>query len=299
MNETIKRIISGFLIACVYAGFFQFDFWNFLPLYFFICAVTIIVINEFYSMYLGDRLDAMNKFGGRFFTILIVTLAYLQSLVDFRRSHDLGSNLLNEILDHLPARSETFLGVFILMFLTLGICNILTARLKGAIFSLGITIFGVIYIPVSISFIFLLRGQDDGVFYIWLVSFITVMTDVWGYVFGKLFGRHKLSLPVSPNKTWEGYGGAFVMQLLCTIGFYFGVKNFFNVPEYSLAQVAFISILIFVTSVFGDLFESLVKRNADAKDSGSLLPGHGGLLDRVDSIMFSLPVFYFYIRAIG
>ncbi|MDH4261817.1 MAG: phosphatidate cytidylyltransferase [Spirochaetia bacterium] len=299
MNETVKRIISGILIAIIYGTFFQIELWNFLPLYLFICAVTIIVLSEFYSMFLDEKLDVYNKTIGIIFALFFITINYLQSLKNYRLHHDLGSSRLNEFLDFIPESSISIYATFILMFITLGIYNILTSRLKAGIYTIGIVFFGVIYIPLTISFILLLRGQPNGVFYIWLVSFITVMTDTCGYFFGKNFGRHKLPLPVSPNKTWEGYCGAFIMQLLLTIGFNEAVKNIFEIPGFDLTQITLISILIYLTSVFGDLFESLVKRNANAKDSGNFLPGHGGLLDRVDSIMFSLPVFYFYILIVG
>jgi len=296
MSETIKRIITGFSIAIIYALFFQIELWNFFPLYLFVCAVTFIVINEFYSMYFTDKSSRVYKHLGTFFSIIVLTFIYLQSLNIFRRSHDLGFDFLDHILDFIPEDFSAISGIFILMFVTLGVYNIIGARLKGSVYATGIVFLGILYIPLTLSFIFLLRSLPYGAFYVWLVSFCTVMTDVWGYTFGRLFGRHKISLPVSPNKTWEGYSGAFIAQIFFTMGFYYFVQLFFDVPDYGMWHLIGISIIIYTTSVFGDLFESLVKRNADAKDSGSLLPGHGGLLDRVDSIMFSLPAFYFFVQ---
>ena len=299
MNETVKRIISGLVIAFIYGLFFNVELWCFFPLYLFICAVTLIVLNEFYSMFLREPVDKFTKNIAGFFSVLIVTYFYLRALMIYRVHHKLDSSWVNNMLDSIPNDPVIIYSVLILIFILLGTYNILTSRLIGALYSTSLALFGIIYISLTIPFIFLLRAMPDGVFFIWLVSFITVMTDTAGYAFGKIFGRHKLPLPVSPNKTWEGYIGAFFSQLMLTIAFYQVVSRFFTVPEYSTLQVIFISIMIFVTSIFGDLFESLIKRNADSKDSGHLLPGHGGLLDRVDSIMFSLPVFYLYILITG
>jgi phosphatidate cytidylyltransferase len=299
MNETPTRIVSGFLTAITYVVFFQVELWNYFPLYLFVCAVSIILLNEFYSMYLHDKSDSFDKNVGRAFALFVVTIFYVQSLEIFRIQHDLGSKFLNEILDVIPNGQVLTCGILFSMLLILAFYNILTSRLKGALNAMSIVFFAVIYIPLTLSFILLLRGLPNGIFYIWLVSFIAVMTDMGGYIFGKLFGRHKLSLGVSPKKTWEGYIGAFFMQLVLTIAFNEAVKIFFNASAFKISQIICISTLIYATSVLGDLFESLVKRNADAKDSGNFLPGHGGLLDRVDSMMFSLPVFYFYILIAG
>ena len=295
MNETKKRIISGTIIAFIYGLFFHFETLYFFPLFLFICVVVIIVMKEFYSMFLYEKLDNFNKNIGLLFGVIVTAFFYVHALSSFRTYALIESRLINEILDMLTTDMTVAYAVFLLMFIILGSYNIATARLKGAIYSISIVFAGIIYIPLTLSFIFLLRTMKDGVFFVWLVSFITVMTDIWGYTIGKLFGRHKLPLPVSPNKTWEGYVGAFILQLVFTLGFYAGVRRFFSVPDYAVLEIVCISVLLYITAVFGDLFESLIKRNADYKDSGHLLPGHGGLLDRVDSIMFAMPVFYFYL----
>jgi phosphatidate cytidylyltransferase len=185
--------------------------------------------------------------------------------------------------------------VFVLFIIVNGLYFILKSRLNDSVQVISFSLFGLLYISVTISFIFKLRGLPYGAFYIWFVSVITVMTDVGGYFIGKFFGRHKINLPVSPKKTWEGYIGSFLFQFISVFIFYFVSSKYFAIPSFSHIQLAIVSILIFSTSVFGDLFESLIKRNASIKDSGQFLPGHGGLLDRIDSIMFSLPVFYFYL----
>ncbi|HPR31287.1 MAG TPA: CDP-archaeol synthase, partial [Prolixibacteraceae bacterium] len=109
------------------------------------------------------------------------------------------------------------------------------------------------------------------------------------YLFGRWLGRHKLIESVSPKKTWEGFVGGLIFSSLVSI-------VVFQAIDYStpLINVA-LAVLTGVSGTLGDLTESLIKRNCGEKDSGKLIPGHGGLLDRFDSLLFSLPVFYAFI----
>lgn len=119
-----------------------------------------------------------------------------------------------------------------------------------------------------------------------------VMVTVWladtgGYFAGKRFGKHKLAVAISPNKTWEGVLGAQLLALLWAVGFYFFVDDL----SHSLTSWLLLTVFIVMVSVVGDLLESVFKRCYGKKDSGQLLPGHGGILDRVDSLLAALPVF--------
>ena len=120
--------------------------------------------------------------------------------------------------------------------------------------------------------------------------FISVFShDTFSYIFGKLFGRSKLLPKVSPNKTIEGAIGGFVGVSLISYLFFQ-----FNIFKENFIFLFIISLLITVTALLGDLFESYLKRLSDIKDSGSILPGHGGLLDRFDSILFNVYLIYFF-----
>lgn len=119
-----------------------------------------------------------------------------------------------------------------------------------------------------------------------------VMVTVWladtgGYFAGKRCGKHKLAEAISPNKTWEGVLGAQLLALIWAVGFYFSVDGL----NQSLGSWLLLTFFIVMVSVVGDLLESVFKRCYDKKDSGQLLPGHGGILDRVDSLLAALPVF--------
>ena len=150
---------------------------------------------------------------------------------------------------------------------------------------------GLLFIPVCYSSLLLLRhgiGKIDGQFLVWS-AFLTIWSaDIGAYFMGKQFGKNKLAKDISPNKTWEGlWGGALLTTLIAiATGYYYFGLSVENITVWLLICIS--SGLI---SVVGDLFESHLKRQANEKDSGSILPGHGGVLDRVDGVLAAAPVF--------
>jgi phosphatidate cytidylyltransferase len=140
----------------------------------------------------------------------------------------------------------------------------------------------------------------DPILLLWVMSVIWV-SDTAAYAFGKRFGRHKLAPGISPNKTWEGALGAFglvalyaVLALVSEFDRYVTARS---VPDREVGAALFIAmnLAIAALSVIGDLFESWIKRTAHAKDSSALLPGHGGVLDRIDGLIAALPLFAFIV----
>jgi phosphatidate cytidylyltransferase len=117
-------------------------------------------------------------------------------------------------------------------------------------------------------------------------------SDVGAYLVGSLIGKHKLFERISPGKTWEGTIGAFILNIGCA----FIIANWF--PELALKHWIVISILVSVFGSIGDLVESMFKRQAGIKDSGKIMPGHGGILDRFDSLLFVSPFVYAYLSLI-
>jgi phosphatidate cytidylyltransferase len=150
-------------------------------------------------------------------------------------------------------------------------------------------IFGIMYIPLLTSHFILLRLLEKGVYWILLVLIIAIVGDTAGLYIGKYFGKNKLSMLVSPGKTIEG-----------TIGLVFGsvsgclIFSYFFFPEVSRVHILIISFVGSIIGQMGDLCESAIKRNYGLKDASSLLPGHGGLLDRMDSLIFIAPFVYYY-----
>ena len=149
-----------------------------------------------------------------------------------------------------------------------------------------LALLGLILLSVTwLSVVTILLG-DHAQWGLMLGILIIVFADVGGFVAGKLFGKHKLAPLVSPGKTWEGFVGAMGLQVLLIV---FIVE--YLPMEISLLKVAVLIFSVALYSIIGDLFESMVKRYSGVKDSGSLLPGHGGVLDRIDGVMAALPLY--------
>ena len=165
---------------------------------------------------------------------------------------------------------------------------------KGAVSaaSVGVTVLGVVWIAVGLAHALLLRGLDEnGVLAIYTVILAVWAGDAGAYFIGLLFGRHKMAPTVSPGKTWEGLAAGTVATIAVTfIALY--KQDFLSIPE-SLALGAVIA----VVAPLGDLFESALKRDADVKDSGRLLGGHGGVLDRIDALLFAWVASYYVVIA--
>lgn len=164
-------------------------------------------------------------------------------------------------------------------------------------------LFSTVAIPTSISVFILLRDvyitnpdsytKSSGVFLILFAMFCAWMTDTFAYFSGKFLGRHKLCPNVSPNKTVEGaVGGVIGATIMNLILFTVFDKFFFTAHTLMWWQIIIISVVLSVVSMFGDLSASIIKRNHGIKDFGKIFPGHGGVMDRIDSCLFVLPALY-------
>ena len=158
-------------------------------------------------------------------------------------------------------------------------------RLSGAGFKPLWWLGGAIYITLPLYSIYWLRGQENGVMWVYYALFVVFAMDVGGYFAGRLIGGPKLAPKISPKKTWAGLLGGIALSLVIGVGFhtYAGVGA-------SIGLVLVASALFAVWSQVGDLFESRLKRLSGLKDTGGLIPGHGGILDRVDGLVFALPL---------
>ncbi len=159
------------------------------------------------------------------------------------------------------------------------------SRLFHSSFSLIYIGFPLMLLPMMPNY----QGQN----YPWMLASVFILiwcNDTFAFIFGKLFGRHKLFPRISPNKTWEGFLGGVISTLIAS---YIFQRLFPFMPFEGWLGLALV-VLVFGT--MGDLFESALKRSYGMKDSGKFMPGHGGLLDRIDSLLFALPMAYFYLR---
>jgi phosphatidate cytidylyltransferase len=171
-------------------------------------------------------------------------------------------------------------------------------------------VFGFLYIVVPLAMLVQLRQQGSGAFLILYTLIVVWMGDTVAYYTGRAIGRHKLAPRISPGKTWEGTAGSFVGAIVCgTLVFAYSsqisaglIRIGLLTPDQAylppvappLWQFAILSAVINVAAQIGDLAESLLKRGAGVKDSGNILPGHGGMLDRIDALLFAAPVVWYY-----
>jgi phosphatidate cytidylyltransferase len=159
--------------------------------------------------------------------------------------------------------------------------------------NISITIVGIFYIAFPLAVLNLLNDIDS-VHFLGVPAFllgyfiITWIYDTGAYLFGVKFGRHKFFERVSPKKTWEGTIAGTVISILSAVGLFFLVKDILLVDWLVLAGI------VMVFGTFGDLIESLIKRSYQVKDSGNILPGHGGILDRFDTVFMSAPFVFLY-----
>ena len=162
-----------------------------------------------------------------------------------------------------------------------------------------VAFFGIFYLAVMLSYLYQVRSMADGKYLVWLIVLSSWGCDTFAYCAGKMFGKHKLTPVLSPKKTVEGaVGGVLGAALLGMIfGALFGGQMEEIVSPAVLCAIA--CAIAAVISQIGDLAASAIKRNHDVKDYGRLIPGHGGVLDRFDSMIFTAPAIFFALTLLG
>ena len=151
-------------------------------------------------------------------------------------------------------------------------------------------IFGVFYVGLLLGYFTLLRNLEHGVALVFFVIIVTWLSDTGGFFVGKSFGQHPLAPTLSPKKTIEGLLGGIVFSVIGAI-----ISQFTFVPFFSVIQCGMLGVGLALLGSIGDLAESAIKRSVQVKDSGTIIPGHGGALDRVDSLLFTGPAMYYYV----
>jgi phosphatidate cytidylyltransferase len=165
-----------------------------------------------------------------------------------------------------------------------------TGRITG---NLGATCIMTLWVPFLASFIGLLLARENGAWYVMAPVALAVSNDIGAFAFGSRFGRHKLAPSVSPSKSWEGFaGGVLTVLVLAAL-----ITS--RVPGFEMTLALALGLGVAIAATIGDLSESLVKRDLGVKDLGTIIPGHGGIMDRVDAIVFALPVAHLVLSAFG
>jgi phosphatidate cytidylyltransferase len=215
--------------------------------------------------------------------------------------------------------------VLLLLSMAFGLPVVFRQDLRMALPASATSAFGVLYIAVPLSLLIVMRHDEIQSFLVIFILLSSWAGDTAAYYAGRAFGRHKLAPSVSPNKTWEGSIASLIATVLAAFvlfHFYTQISSWFSGPKpvyrffafptkiFQIPQAEGISAMIpvhvillaVITNVatqFGDLFESAIKRGAQVKDSGSLLPGHGGMLDRIDALLFAIPAVWYYANLTG
>jgi phosphatidate cytidylyltransferase len=198
-----------------------------------------------------------------------------------------------------PARVNDFETSFLILFV-LGLCfrQFISRSNTAGILAISTTLFGIMYVPWLLNFIQKINffPDVDGHFYLLFFMLITKFSDTGAYAVGSLIGKHKMIPRISPGKTWEGFAGAIVVSTAASILFFYLFGAHLKGMTYLHATV--LGVILSVSAVVGDLIESIFKREAGVKDSGSFFPGIGGILDLLDSLLFNAPIMYLYLRHI-
>jgi phosphatidate cytidylyltransferase len=196
-----------------------------------------------------------------------------------------------------PARVNDFETGFLILFV-LGLClrQLVSRDNSAGLSAIAITLLGLMYVPWLLNFmqkINFFPGVEGKYFLLYFIL-LTKFSDMGAYAVGSLIGRHKMVPRISPGKTWEGFAGAVLVSTSASVVYEHFLGN--HLMGMNLFHAVVLGIVLSTTAVVGDLIESLFKRECGAKDSGHVLPGIGGILDLLDSLLFNAPIMYLYLR---
>jgi phosphatidate cytidylyltransferase len=295
MSETPKRIIAGLTIAGIFIFTISWQRMYMFPLYLFVVFFAIVGLLEFYRMVETKIQTKIPKALGIMSGVVWISLVYLAWQSQYYvAGAPLFSPGLKSFMQRIQLNYALFGGLLFFFVFSLFKLQLLRNKVENSLLIVAAYTFSFIYIPFTFSHLFLLYSLENGLFYIWLVAWATTMSDTAGYFMGKAFGRNKVGFAVSPNKTYEGYLLGCFLQMGLVVGFYAVAKANFNVPQYTYTEIIVFAFVVYLASILGDLTESLIKRDAGVKDSGSLIPGHGGVLDLLDALLITIPAAYYY-----
>jgi len=244
----------------------------------FVIIWGMLAVFEFYRLVKKPQVSPLTYIGLAF-TLLFILSRNPDLLATLEKHFEL--NLLTPIL--------------LTALVTLSLFRLLVLRQKEAAFAgWAWTIAGILYAGWLLGYLVSLRGLDDGRNWIFLALFTTFGSDTAAFFVGRAIGKHQLAPQISPGKTREGAIGGIFGAILVSL--FFLLPTPLSLSAYlNWGHAILLGILVSVFGQLGDLVESLLKRNAGVKDSGGLIPGHGGVLDRMDSIVFAGIVVYYYV----
>ncbi len=266
----IERILTALIavpaiLALTYFGGFWFLF--------LVLAISLVALNEFYNLVKQKGFNPYYTVGNLFSALLLISTFFS------------GNSYLWE-------RNIIFIltSAVIVSFCT----AVFIRRRSQATANVSLTLLGVVFVGLLFSYLILIRSLTLHGKYLFMLMVVLWVSDTLAYFIGKTIGRHQLSQYISPKKTIEGAVAGLFGAILSTVAFYYLIE-----PNSGFEMLKHYLILGFFAGVLGqmsDLSESLIKRDVGAKDSSNIVPGHGGVLDRMDSFIFSAPFFYYYLK---
>ena len=251
-------------------------------------------------------LSALHELSYLVVFVLIIFLSsreYFKILINngFRPNYNLGVflSVIIFVTTYLYASKESLIGVhFVLVPILPLVClsALYSSNNNETLSNVSVTFFGILYISLPISLLNFIVFNEYSYNSIYLMATLLFLwnSESAAYFGGSLFGRKKLFESVSPMKTWEGV----ISGLLANVILAYLIHQFVWTSFQTFTFWVLFSVVVLVSGIFGDLFESLLKRNFNLKDSGNKLPGHGGFLDRFDSFFFVIPYVFFYLKII-
>lgn len=261
-----RRIVTSVLIITL-AGLITFYFpnWVFSLL---AAAMIGVALSEFFSLVERKGIFVYKYFG--------VIVGMLVPLIIYFQMGGEGYFTL-----------EPFFIVIACMFIF--VLQFIRRDSSQALSSIAVTLFGLLYIAWFFSFFIKLKFLPNGTLLVAFLIIVTKMGDIGAYFVGSAIGKHNLIPRISPHKTVEGTVGGLIFSLLSA------VASKAYLPGFSFGHLLTLGVLLGILSQVGDLAESLLKRDSGVKDSGRSLSGFGGMLDLIDSLLFTTPIFYFYV----
>ncbi len=252
-----------------------------------IAVMALVALGEYFRMLDNDGIPNFKL------TALITAAVFLGGSFLYFRSNG-------------AARGLDFELAILVLFLVVMFARQMFAGIQDRkpLQTMAYSIFGLLWIPWMFNFttkiLFLAprgpEGDPTGQFYVLFLVAVTKFSDMGAYVFGSVLGRHPFVPHISPKKTWEGFAGALFSSVAAAWGLYALIPE--KLSAFRLVDVIVLGLLLGFAAVIGDLAESIVKRSAHSKDSGAILPGIGGTLDLIDSLLFTAPILYFYMRLV-
>ena len=264
-----KRIVTGVLVITL-AGLITFCFpdWVFTLL---AAAMIGVALNEFYGLAEKKGLFVYKYFG--------ITIGMLVPIIIYFQKGMQGYFTLEPFFIVIAC-----LFIFVLQFIRRDSAQ--------ALASIAVTLFGLLYIAWFFSFFIMLKFMPQGACLVAFVVLVTKMGDIGAYFVGGLIGKRNLIPRISPHKTVEGTIGGLVFSVITAL-----VSKLY-LPLYPYGHLLVLGILLGILAQVGDLAESLLKRDCGVKDSGANLSGFGGMFDLIDSLLFTAPIFYFYVEVL-